>query len=121
VSLFIAPYPAQIEAAVEIGAPVIELHTGAWCDALVEGREQTAKAEWDLLKAGALLAHGLGLEVHAGHGLDYASAEAISALPQVVELNIGHFLVGEAVFEGLEQSIKTMRAAMERGRKKASA
>jgi pyridoxine 5-phosphate synthase len=119
VSLFIAPHPEQIEAAVELGAPVIELHTGAWCDALGEGRKDEAKAEWQLLQAGARLAQDLGLEVHAGHGLDYASAEAISALPQVVELNIGHFLVGEAVFEGLEQTIKLMRVAMERGRKKA--
>ncbi len=117
VSLFIAPHPKQIEAAVELGAPVVELHTGAWCDAVVEGRME-ANAEWELLRAGALLAHSLGLEVHAGHGLDYASAETISSLPQVVELNIGHFLVGEAVFEGLEQTIKLMRAAMQRGRAK---
>jgi pyridoxine 5-phosphate synthase len=120
VSLFIAPHPAQIEAAVELGAPVIELHTGAWCDALVEGRADESNAEWELLRAGALLAHSLGLEVHAGHGLDYASAETISSLPQLVELNIGHFLVGEAVFEGLDQSIKLMRAAMQRGRARMS-
>lgn len=121
VSMFIAPHPAQIEAAVELGAPVVELHTGAWCDALCEDRAAEAKAEWELLRAGAVLAHGLGLEVHAGHGLDYASAETISALPQVVELNIGHFLVGEAVFEGLEQTIQLMRAAMQRGRQKVRA
>ena len=121
VSMFIAPHPAQIEAAVELGAPVVELHTGAWCDALGEDRAAEAKAEWELLRAGAVLAHGLGLEVHAGHGLDYASAETISALPQVVELNIGHFLVGEAVFEGLEQTIQLMRAAMQRGRQKVRA
>ena len=116
VSLFIAPHRAQIEAAVELGAPVIELHTGAWCDALSEHREAEMRDEWEQLKAGAELAQSIGLEVHAGHGLDYASAETIAALPQVVELNIGHFLVGEAVFEGLEQSIKLMRAAMDRGR-----
>jgi pyridoxine 5-phosphate synthase len=121
VSLFIAPHPEQIEAAVELGAPVIELHTGAWCDALGEGRKNEAQAEWQLLQAGARLANDLGLEVHAGHGLDYASAETIAALPPVVELNIGHFLVGEAVFEGLEQTIRLMRAAMDRGRKKAGA
>jgi pyridoxine 5-phosphate synthase len=121
VSLFIAPHPEQIEAAIDLGAPVVELHTGAWCDALGEGRKDEAQAEWQLLQAGARLAHDLGLEVHAGHGLDYASAETISALPQVVELNIGHFLVGEAVFEGLEQTIRLMRAAMDRGRKKARA
>ena len=121
VSLFIAPHPAQIEAAVELGAPVIELHTGAWCDALIEGRSAEAQAEWEMLRAGAMLAHSLGLEVHAGHGLDYASAETIAALPQVMELNIGHFLIGEAVFEGLDATIKMMRAAMDRGRAKARA
>jgi pyridoxine 5-phosphate synthase len=120
VSLFIAPHRAQIEAAAELGAPVVELHTGAWCDALSEQRGGEAQDEWEQLKAGAELAHTLGFEVHAGHGLDYASAETIAALPQVVELNIGHFLVGEAVFEGLEQSIKLMRAAMERGRGRAA-
>jgi len=121
VSLFIAPHRAQIETAAELGAPVIELHTGAWCDALIEGRTAEANNEWEQLKAGAELAQSLGLEVHAGHGLDYASAETISALPQVVELNIGHFLVGEAVFEGLDQTMKLMRAAMQRGRSRASA
>ena len=121
VSLFIAPHRAQIEAAVELGAPVIELHTGAWCDALGEHRKTEAKDEWEQIKAGAELAQTIGLEVHAGHGLDYVSAETISALPQVVELNIGHFLVGEAVFVSLEQSIKLMRDAMARGRARAPA
>ena len=119
VSLFIAAAAAQIEAAAEIGAPVVELHTGSWCDALIEHRAAEASAEWELIRAGALLGKGLGLEIHAGHGLDYASAETIAALPQVVELNIGHFLVGEAVFEGLPDTIKLMRAAMDRGRVKA--
>ena len=75
VSLFIAAQPAQIEAAAELGAPVIEIHTGAWCDALSEGHRHEADAEWQLIRAGAVLAKSLGLEVHAGHGLDYASAE----------------------------------------------
>jgi pyridoxine 5-phosphate synthase len=119
VSLFIAAAAAQIEAAVELGAPVVELHTGSWCDALIEHRAAEAAAEWELIRAGALLAKSLGLEVHAGHGLDYASAEAIVALPQIVELNIGHFLVGESVFEGLADTIKFMRAATDRGRAKA--
>jgi pyridoxine 5-phosphate synthase len=118
VSLFIGAAPAQIEAAAELGAPVVELHTGSWCDALIEGRDSEAMAEWKLLREGASLAAGFGLEVHAGHGLDYATAETIAALPQVVELNIGHFLVGEAVFEGLAETVKFMRAAMDRGRKK---
>ena len=121
VSLFIAPHPAQIEAAVALGAPVIEIHTGAWCDALMGGRSAEAQAEWELIRAAAALAASYDMEVHAGHGLDYATAETISALPEVVELNIGHFLIGEAVFEGLAETVKFMRAAMERGRKKVGA
>jgi pyridoxine 5-phosphate synthase len=121
VSLFIGAAPAQIETAAELGAPVIEIHTGSWCDALAERRVREAEAEWQIIRAGAELASGLGLEVHAGHGLDYGTAESIAALPQVVELNIGHFLIGESVFEGLTETIKFMRAAMDRGRKKARA
>ena len=79
------------------------------------------KSNGNCCATGAALAKGLGLEVHAGHGLDYASAETIAALPQIVELNIGHFMVGEAVFEGLAETVKFMRAAMDRGRKKTSA
>ena len=120
VSLFIAAQPSQIEAAVALGAPVVELHTGAWCDALAEERAEAAEAEWQLLRAGALLAQSFGLEVHAGHGLDYASAETIATLPQIAELNIGHFLVGAAVFEGLAETVKFMRAAIDRGRARAS-
>jgi len=118
VSLFIGAQSRQIEAAVAVGAPVIEIHTGSWCDALIEGRAAEAKAEWELIRAGAALAKSLGLEVHAGHGLDYATAEAIAELPEVVELNIGHFLVGEAVFEGLGETVSFMRSAMDRGRTK---
>jgi pyridoxine 5-phosphate synthase len=120
VSLFLAAERQQIEAAAEIGAPVIEIHTGAWCDALT-GREQNAQAEWDRIRTGAQLAKSLGLEVHAGHGLDYASAEQIASLPQIVELNIGHFLVGESVYDGLAETVKLMRAAMDRGRSRAMA
>src|SRR4029450_11423104 len=119
VSLFIAAATAQIEMAAALGAPVIEIHAGAWCYALAEGHEKEAGAEWRLIRDGAQLAAGLGLEVHAGHGLDYGTAETIATLPEVVELNIGHFLVGEAVFEGLADTVKFMRAAMDRGRKKA--
>jgi pyridoxine 5-phosphate synthase len=118
VSLFIGAASAQIEAAAALGAPVIEIHTGSWCDALSHGKTADAQIEWELIRAGAQLAKGLGLEVHAGHGLDYASAEAIAALPQIVELNIGHFLIGEAVSVGLGESVRLMRAAMERGRKR---
>ena len=110
--------PAQIEAAAELGAPVVEIHTGAWCDALTEGRKPRSRMpNGSLIRDGRCsLAKGLGLEVHAGHGLDYARAETIAALPQIVELNIGHFLIGEAVFEGLAETVKFMRAAMDRGR-----
>ena len=121
VSLFIAAAPVQIEAAAALGAPVVELHTGSWCDALIEKRRAEADIEWELLCAGARMAQRLGLEVHAGHGLDYATAETIAALPQIVELNIGHFLIGEAVFEGLADTVKLMRAAMDRGRARARA
>jgi len=120
VSLFIAAAPAQIETAAALGAPVIEIHAGAWCDALAEGRTAKADAEWQLIRAGALLASSLSLEVHAGHGLDYGTAETIATLPQIVELNIGHFLIGESVFEGLTETVTFMRAAMDRGRKKVS-
>ena len=121
VSLFIGAAPAQIEMAAELGAPAIEFHTGSWCDALAERRMHEAEAEWRIIRDGAERASGLGLEVHGGHGLDYGTAETIAALPQVVELNIGHFLIGESVFEGLVETIKFMRAAMDRGRKKARA
>jgi pyridoxine 5-phosphate synthase len=116
VSLFIAAEPRQIQAAVAIGAPVIEIHTGAWCDALADGRMSTAQAEWDRIRHGAQMARRLGLEVHAGHGLNFATAEAIAALPEIAELNIGHFLIGESVASGLADAVKAMRAAMDRGR-----
>jgi pyridoxine 5-phosphate synthase len=121
VSLFIAADPRQIEAAARVRAPVIEIHTGGWCDALIEQRATDAEAEWQRIREGARLAKAAGLEVHAGHGLNYATAETISELPQIVELNIGHFLVSEAVFDGLAAVVKSMRAAMQRGRGRASA
>ncbi len=118
VSLFIAADKAQIETARDVGAPVIEIHTGAWCEALLDDREDLATREFERIRKAATLAKSLGLEVHAGHGLDYASAETIAALPEIVELNIGHFLIGEAVFVGLENAVHTMRGAMDRGRGK---
>jgi len=121
VSLFIAADRRQFEAAARVRAPVVEIHTGAWCEALAEDNKTAAESEWQRIVEGAAFAKSLGLEVHAGHGLDYASAEAIASLPQIAELNIGHFLVGEAVFEGLDQTVKFMRAAMDRGRRKGGA
>jgi pyridoxine 5-phosphate synthase len=118
VSLFIAAEARQIEAAVALGAPVVELHTGTWCDAIADGRATAAEGEWQRIRYGASLAKRLGLEVHAGHGLDFATAEKIASLPDIVELNIGHFLIGEAVYAGLADTVKTMRAAMDRGRAK---
>jgi pyridoxine 5-phosphate synthase len=118
VSLFIAADPAQIEMAARLRSPVIEIHTGAWCDALAGGQAAAAQREFARIRDGATLAASLGLEVHAGHGLNYETAEAIAALPEIVELNIGHFLVGEAIFVGLDKAVKTMRAAMDRGRAK---
>jgi len=119
VALFIAADPAQITAAAQIGAPAIEIHTGSWCDALAGNDQRLAAGEWQRISEGARLARRLGLEVHAGHGLNFQSAEHIATLSEIVELNIGHFLVGEALFVGFAQSIRTMRAAMERGRGKA--
>jgi len=121
VSLFIAAEPAQIEAVSAIGAPVIEIHTGAWCDALGAGDVVAADAEFERIARGAALAAEAGLEVHAGHGLDFATAEQIATLSQIVELNIGHFLVGEAIFDGLPAAVRKMRAAMDRGRAKGRA
>jgi len=119
VSLFIAAAPDQIEMAAKLRSPVIEIHTGAWCDALAEGRMSAAEAELARIREGARLAARLGLEVHAGHGLNYETAEIIAALPEFVELNIGHFLVGEAIMVGLGEAVRTMRAAMDRGRARA--
>ncbi|MBY0531590.1 MAG: pyridoxine 5'-phosphate synthase [Xanthobacteraceae bacterium] len=116
VSLFIAPDPAQIEASAKMGAAVVELHTGTWCEAVMHKDEKASLGEFRKLVDGARLASSLGLEVHAGHGLDFGTAELISTLPEVAELNIGHYMMGEAVFVGLDAVIKNMLAAMARGR-----
>ena len=116
VSLFIAAEPAQIDAAAGIGAPVIEIHTGAWCDALAAGNSTAGAAEFERICRGAAQASSAGLEVHAGHGLDFVSAERIAQLGEIVELNIGHFLIGEAIFSGLGAAVRLMRSAMDRGR-----
>ncbi len=120
VSLFIAAVPDQIEMAARLRSPVIEIHTGAWCDALAQERMADAEAEFVRIRDGAKLAASLGLEIHAGHGLNDETAEAIAALPEFVELNIGHYLVGEGILVGLGEAVKTMRAAMDRGRAKVS-
>jgi pyridoxine 5-phosphate synthase len=112
VSLFIDPEPKQLDAAHALGAPVVELHTGAYCEAEGEARDRELGR---IIKAAAH-AEALGLECHAGHGLSYETVGAVAAIPTIVELNIGHFLVGEAIFSGLDSAIKRMRAAMEKAR-----
>jgi pyridoxine 5-phosphate synthase len=119
VSIFIAADRRQIEAAHRIGAPVIELHTGAYCDAHVEGDFAARDAELERLRDMAAFARELGLEVHAGHGLTYDTVKPVAALPEVMELNIGHFLVGEAIFSGLDSAIRRMRALMDEARREA--
>ncbi len=119
VSLFIAAEPRQIEMAAKLRAPVIEIHTGAWCDAMIDGQTAKAEAEWQRIVAGAALARSAGLEVHAGHGLDYETAERIATLPEIAELNIGYYMIGEAIFVSLGETVRRMRAAMDRGRSRA--
>ncbi|MFO8127946.1 pyridoxine 5'-phosphate synthase [Yoonia sp.] len=116
VSIFIAADQRQIEAAHRIGAEVIELHTGAYCDAYAEGRFDDYDAELRKLTDMAAFADSLGLEVHAGHGLTYDTVAPIAALPQVIELNIGHFIIGEAIFRGLTPAISEMRRLMDEAR-----
>ena len=116
VSIFIAADRPQIEAAHRIGAAVIELHTGAYCDAHAEGRFDERDAELERLREMSAFAHSLGLEVHAGHGLTYDTVQPIAAFPEVRELNIGHFLIGEAIFRGLGPAIAEMRRLMDEAR-----
>lgn len=116
VSLFIAADEAQVRAAARIGAAVVELHTGAYCDLHYEGRFDERDAELERLRKMAELADELGLEVHAGHGLTYETVAPIAAFPQVMELNIGHFLIGEAIFVGLREAIAEMRRQMDAAR-----
>ncbi len=116
VSIFIAADQRQIEAANRIGAQVIELHTGAYCDAHAEGRVDERDGELERLGEMSAFAHSLGLEVHAGHGLTYDTVAPVAAFPEVRELNIGHYLVGEAIFLGLDASIKEMRRRMDEAR-----
>ena len=115
VSLFIEPDRGQLEAAVKLGAPVVELHTGAYCEAQGEERER----QFRRLDEAARTAEELNLECHAGHGLTFDTVGAVAAIPTIIELNIGHFLIGEAIFGGLESAIKRMRALMDKARAEA--
>lgn len=111
VSLFVEADIAQLDAAFEFGADIVELHTGRYCDLVLDG-DPAADAELDRLRAGAGHAAGLGLEVHAGHGLTFNTVKAVAAIPEVVELNIGHFLIGEGIFVGLDRAVAQMRELM---------
>ena len=116
VSLFIGHDPRQIEAAVRVKAPVIELHTGRYCDLVAEGEAEGAALELAALMQGARLAHSAGLEVHAGHGLSFSTVSPFAAMAEIRELNIGHFLISEAVFMGLGPAISEMRRLMDAAR-----
>jgi pyridoxine 5-phosphate synthase len=116
VSLFIEPDAATIEAAEAIGADIVELHTGAYCDKALEDDAGGLARELDRLAHAARLAASAGLEVHAGHGLTFNTVAGVARLPEVVELNIGHFLIGEAIFGGLPAAVKRMRVLMDAAR-----
>lgn len=117
VSLFIEANEKQIQMAKAIGAPVIEIHTGTYCHACDEGDELKTEAELQRIRSGAVIAASLGLEVHAGHGLNFASVGPIAALDEIAELNIGHFLIGEAIFTGLGSAIMRMRDVINAARR----
>lgn len=116
VSLFIDADPRQIEAAGALGAPVVELHTGKYCEAAIHGDDRACTAELERLRESARIAATAGLEVHAGHGLTFDTVAPISEIPEIIELNIGHFLIGEAIFSGLDSAVRRMRALMHKAR-----
>lgn len=116
VSIFIAADETQIEAAARINATIVELHAGAYCDLHAEGRLEESAAELERLRTMSAFAHSLGLEVHVGHGLTYDTVAPVAAFPEVMELNIGHFLIGEAIFRGLTPAITEMRRLMDEAR-----
>lgn len=116
VSLFIEPDRAAIETSAELGADIVELHTGTWCEAAIH-HEAGADHELKRLTDAAVIGQAAGLEMHAGHGLDYRTAEKLAHCHPFVEFNIGHFIVGEAIFVGFGEAVRQMKAAMIRGRK----
>lgn len=116
VSLFIEPDPIQLAVAEAMGAAVVELHTGAYADACLAGDQDAAKALLERLRDAATLGSARGLEVHAGHGLTFDNVKPVAAIPELFELNIGHFLIGEAIFTGLEAAIQKMRSLMDEAR-----
>jgi pyridoxine 5-phosphate synthase len=119
VSLFIEADPRQLDAAKRLGAPVVELHTGAYCDAMIAAEQPAVDRHLRRLADAARYGASIGLEVHAGHGLTFESVKPVAAIPEIAELNIGHFIVGEAIFVGLEESVRMMRALMDEAREPA--
>ncbi|MEQ8697144.1 MAG: pyridoxine 5'-phosphate synthase [Bauldia litoralis] len=120
VSLFIEPERRAVEGAAKLGAPVVELHAGAYCEAALSSNETARQRELERLRECARLAEDLGIECHAGHGLTFDTVGDVAAIPTLVELNIGHFLIGEAIFGGLESAIRRMRALIDKARADAS-
>ncbi|MEZ5851033.1 MAG: pyridoxine 5'-phosphate synthase [Hyphomicrobiaceae bacterium] len=116
VSLFIEPDPVAIAASARLGADIVELHTGAYCELALENDAAGVARQLDRIVAAARAAHAAGLEAHAGHGLTFNTVKAVAAIPEIVELNIGHFLIGEAIFTGLDPAIRRMRALMDEAR-----
>ena len=116
VSLFVAPDPEQIKLAAVLGAQVVELHTGIYCNTYHRGNKVMIAEEFHRLEQAAIIAQQQGLEVHAGHGICYKTVQSIAKIPQLQELNIGHFLIGEAIFIGLQKSIQNMRKLMDQAR-----
>ncbi len=121
VSLFIEPDMTQIDAAHDLGAPVVEFHTGRYCRLLAAGETAGADAELSALRRAAAYAASAEIEVHMGHGLDFETVGPVAAIPQLREVNIGHFLMGEAMFVGLEAAVARMRAAIAKARAAVSA
>ncbi|MCW5723659.1 MAG: pyridoxine 5'-phosphate synthase [Maricaulaceae bacterium] len=121
VSLFIEPDERQIEAALSLGAPVVELHTGAYCEAFHAGDMERTRERLVAIAKAAQAGAAKGLEIHAGHGLTYDTVKPVAAIPQIRELNIGHFLIGEAIFLGLKPAVQTMRALIREAREEAAA
>ena len=116
VSLFVDPEESQIEAAKSAGAPVIEIHTGAYYEATAATDPERIKAELEKIRKAAAAGDALGLEIHAGHGLTFLNVQPVAAIPEIMELNIGHFLVGESVFMGLGEAVKEMKRLMQDAR-----
>jgi pyridoxine 5-phosphate synthase len=121
VSLFVEPDVAVMDAARDLEAPVVELHTGTYCEAVLEGDGARIAHELERVRRAAEHGARIGLEIHAGHGLALDSVRPIAAIPQIMELNIGHFLIGEAIFLGLDEAVRAMRTAMDEGRAQVSA